>query len=89
VKIFQIINGHVNELLGINAELSEYRIENACKKCKVSHDKDGVFQNRCLKYRGGCGCRLPAATALKKKKCPRDVWYDNTINLDQLKKLKI
>lgn len=31
IKIIEILNGHINVVLGINSELSDYRIENACK----------------------------------------------------------
>ncbi len=89
-KIKHIIQGHVNVILGNNVELSDYRIENACKKCKVSHNKQGEYTNRCLSTNGGCGCPLYALTSLKDgKKCPMGIWYDDVIDFDKLKEFKI
>lgn len=85
MKIIQIINGHVNVIFGINSELSDYRIKNACKKCSVSHDEKGKFTNSCLKRNGGCGCSLDAKTALKNAECPKRIWFGETIDLDKLK----
>ena len=90
MNIKHIIQGHANVILGINKDLSDYRIENACKKCSISHNDQGEFTNKCIKAKGGCGCPLPAATALKSgKKCPKDIWYDETIDFDKLKEYKL
>lgn len=90
MEIKHIIKGHINELFGINKDLSDYRIENACKKCKVSYNEKGNFTNTCLRKNGGCGCRLKAATSLKDgKKCPMGIWYKDVINEDILEKYKI
>lgn len=85
MKIIEILNGHINVVLGINQELSDYRIENACKKCRISHNKKGQFTNRCLKSNGGCNCILTAKTSGKNSKCPKGIWFGETIDYDKLK----
>lgn len=89
MKIIEILNGHINVVLGINQELSDYRIENACKKCTVSHNEEGLFTNSCLKRNGGCGCPLNARTSLKNAKCPKGIWFGETINYDKLKEYAV
>jgi hypothetical protein len=86
IKIIEILNGHINVTLGINSELSDYRIENACKKCKVSHNEKGQFTNRCLKENGGCNCILTAKASLPDASCPKKIWFNETIDYDMLKK---
>ncbi len=85
MKIVEILNGHVNVILGINSELSDYRINNACKKCIISHNEKGEFTNQCLKKNGGCGCPLSAKTSGKNTRCPKDIWFNETIDYDKLK----
>ena len=85
MKIIEILNGHINVVLGINSELSDYRIENACKKCRISHNEEGEFTNQCLKRNGGCNCPLSAKTSKKDAKCPKSIWFGKTIDYDKLK----
>jgi len=85
MKIIEILNGHINVTLSINSELSDYRIENACKKCDASYNKQDKFSGACLKSKGGCGCNLKAKTSLKDAKCPKGIWFGETINYDKLK----
>jgi hypothetical protein len=89
MNIKHIIQGHANVILSINDDLSKYRIENACKKCSISHNKQGEFTNKCIRANGGCGCPLHAATSVKGKRCPKDIWYDETIDFDKLKEFEI
>lgn len=85
MKIIEILNGHINVVLGINEELSKYRIKKACKQCKISHNEKGQFTNRCLKENGGCACILTAKTSLLDAKCPKGIWFSETIDYDKLK----
>ncbi len=90
MKIKHILKGNINVIFGINSELSDYRIENACKKCKVSHNEEGHFTNSCLKRNGGCGCPLRALTSqTSEEKCAKGIWYDNVIDEDKLNENKM
>ena len=82
IKIVTIIQGHVNEIFGINKELMRERTK-ACLKCDYSLKK-GVYTGVCQKDKGGCGCRVKAKASLTEQVCPKGVWEGNTINYDKL-----
>lgn len=88
MKLVDIVEGHLNELLGKHKELSKSRME-ICTKCalyqmtaagplcnpdKWINEKD-ISSNE--KFEGatkGCGCRLSAKTALKHARCIVGKW---------------
>lgn len=86
--IGNIVKGHVNELLGLNTDLSKQRME-ICKACPIYSSRLGGLCNSNLylnpytneastvKREGfiqGCGCRLSAKTTLPNASCPADKW---------------
>lgn len=88
MEIGNIVNGHVNELLGLNKDISEERIK-ICYKCPLFSPKYGGLCNSKLYidpttneistkpkdgYVRGCGCRLQAKTSLLNAKCIIDKW---------------
>lgn len=88
MQIGNIINGHVNELLGLNKNISETRLA-ICKRCPLYTSKFGGLCNNRLwlntetgdvsisykeGYVKGCGCRLNAKTTLAREKCPAGKW---------------
>lgn len=85
MKIIEILNGHINVVLGINSNLSKYRIKNACKKCKVSYNEKNQYTGSCLARNGGCGCLIKQKTSLTDSKCPKGIWFGETIDYDKLK----
>ena len=83
-----IVKGHANELLGLNKNYVEMRL-NICKKCPIYSTKLGGICNDRLwlnpetndismkerdGYVRGCGCRLPAKTTLPDAKCVAGKW---------------
>lgn len=88
MEIGKIIKGHINELLSLNDNISEKRLE-ICKKCPLYLKDWGGLCNpelwmhpetketsTILKegfYRG-CGCRLQAKTTLLDAVCPCLQW---------------
>ena len=85
-----ILNGHTNELLGLNADLYKKRIR-ICKQCplykistilgevcnsKLWFNPDTVDISSVKKdgYKNGCGCRLKAKTTLPNAFCPVGKW---------------
>ena len=83
-----IVKGHVNELLGLNTDLSQQRMK-ICKECPIYSPKLGGICNNNLYldpstgnvsitlkngYIRGCGCRLSAKTTLPNASCPADKW---------------
>ena len=85
-----ILNGHTNELLGLNKNISLVRL-NICKKCKLYKNSSllGEICNNKLwinpknedisteykdGYIKGCGCRLRAKTTLVNATCPIGKW---------------
>lgn len=88
MEVGNIIKGHINELLGLNNDISEIRLE-ICKKCPLYLDKYGGQCNPKLYmdpntkdvslekkdgYYRGCGCRLLSKTTLSEAVCPVKQW---------------
>lgn len=83
-----IIQGHVNELLGRNKDISQSRL-NICYSCPLYSPNFGGVCNKKLwlnvntgdvstsskeGYKNGCGCRLNAKTKLVNEVCPLGKW---------------
>lgn len=85
-----ILNGHTNELFGLNTNMYEARIK-VCKKCplyKIStilgevcnsklwynSETEDVSTVKKDGYINGCGCRLRAKTTLPNAFCPAGKW---------------
>ena len=84
-----IINGHLNELLGTNGDIARARMK-ICKECPII--KDSFMGYMCSSklwlnpktgdvsteqkdgYKRGCGCRLSAKTRETKSSCPVGKW---------------
>lgn len=88
MEVGNIIKGHVNELLGLNKDISKIRID-ICKKCPLYKDEFGgicnpkLYMNPKTKdvslekkdgYFKGCGCRISAKTTLPDAVCPNGQW---------------
>lgn len=88
MQIFDIIQGHANELLNINEKLSKSRLQ-ICYRCPLYSKKLGgicnsrlwlnpntgdVSMNRKEGYIRGCNCRMLAKTRLSNAKCPVGKW---------------
>ena len=88
IKMINILNGHINELFGVNRELSYKRLK-VCRKCPLYSIKWSGMCNSKLwlnpetgdvsdtvrdGYYKGCGCRLDAKTTLINEKCPAGKW---------------
>lgn len=88
MEIGNIVNGHVNELLGLNKDISTIRLA-ICVKCPLYSPRFGGICNNRLWYNKetgdvstrkkdgyvrGCGCRLRAKTTLSNEKCPAGKW---------------
>ena len=88
MEIGNIIHGHVNEVLGLNEDLKEKRMQ-ICRKCPLYKDTLGGICNSSLwlnpktneisteqenDYYRGCGCRLQAKTTLATASCPAKKW---------------
>lgn len=88
LPISQIVKGHANELLGLNQDISEIRL-NICKQCPIYSSEWGGLCNSKLwldpntnqvslkekdGYVQGCGCRLLAKTTLPNAKCIAGKW---------------
>ena len=86
--IGQIVKGHVNELLGLNKDISQVRMD-ICRRCPLFLNELGGICNPKLYlnvetgdvstkkkdgYVNGCGCRLSAKTRLSGSKCPNGKW---------------
>lgn len=89
MAVKDIIEGHVNEFLNKNQELSEARLT-ICRACPLHSNKaygetcnNDLFLNPNTNetsyypkngfYRG-CGCRLKAKTTVATKHCPAKKW---------------
>lgn len=83
-----IVNGHVNEMLGLNKDISEARLK-ICKKCPIYSTQFGGICNGKLYlnpetgdvsttkkdgYVKGCSCRLNAKTTIITEHCPAKKW---------------
>lgn len=88
LPVKKIVKGHVNELLGLNENISEKRLQ-ICANCPIYSDHWGGICNSKLwlnpdtndvsnrpkeGYIQGCGCRLPAKTTLPYEKCVAGKW---------------
>lgn len=88
MEVGNIVKGHINEMLGLNKDLSEERLS-ICKECPIYSPKFGGVCNNSLwinpenenvsvfekdGYVRGCGCRLKAKTALPDAKCIINKW---------------
>ena len=88
MQIGNIVTGHVNEVLGLNKNLKDVRME-ICRKCPLyspiwggscnsrlwmSKSNGDVSTSYKPGYIKGCGCRLKAKTTLAKEKCPAGKW---------------
>ena len=86
--IGQIVQGHVNEVLGLNQDIAKVRME-ICRKCPLFKDTMGGICNPKLwlnpktgdvsttkkhNYFRGCGCRLAAKITVPRAKCPTGKW---------------
>nr|DAM86958.1 MAG TPA: 14-3-3 protein gamma [Caudoviricetes sp.] len=85
-----ILNGHTNEMLGLNKNISEVRIK-VCRSCplykrsvvlgeicnsKVWYNPEtgDISNSKKDGYINGCGCRLRAKTTLPGAFCPIGKW---------------
>lgn len=88
MEIGNIVSGHINELLGLNKNLSEERMK-VCRICPIFSEKLGGICNSKLwinpetddvslrekpGYVQGCACRLQAKTTLVNEHCPANKW---------------
>ena len=73
MNIINIIEGNLRVVLNIRTPIMEYREENYCKKCPVSH-VEGKYTGICVKNNGGCGCGAAAKTSQNGKGCPKNFW---------------
>jgi hypothetical protein len=88
MSIGEIIEGHVNELLGKNKDLSQTRLEicmqcpiclmtalgPVCDRTKYINEKDEVSNEPKIGFIRGCGCRLEAKVTIKRDHCIRAKW---------------
>lgn len=88
MNVFDIVNGHVKEVLNISKDLSENRLK-ICYRCPLYSNRLGGICNSRLwlnpntgdvsiskkdGYISGCGCRLQAKTRLPNAVCPVGKW---------------
>lgn len=88
MNIKDIIQGHWNELIGNNSDISENRLK-ICYSCPLYSSKLGGICNSNLwlnidtedisdipkdGYKNGCGCRLRAKTKVPNEVCPLNKW---------------
>jgi hypothetical protein len=89
-QAFDILQGHIRELVGNNNDLSESRLA-ICKECPIFImssnwgpmcdgtkyiNEDGTQWSwaRLKGYTKGCGCRLQAKTRIPDKHCIINLW---------------
>lgn len=88
-NIKDILDGHTNEMLGLNKDIAKERLK-ICAKCPIM--KKTVVGPVCNSkmwidpktgntsttkkdgYVNGCGCRLTAKTTLSYAECPINKW---------------
>lgn len=80
-----ILKGWTRVALNIQTPLMQYREENYCKKCPVSH-KDGKYQGTCLKENGGCGCGISAKTRQSEIGCPKGFFANDWFKPEDFEK---
>lgn len=88
MEIGNIVQGHINELLGLNKDISKSRLQ-ICYACPLYSQKLGGICNSKLwlnlitgdisttpkeGYKNGCSCRLKAKTKLPNATCPLGKW---------------
>lgn len=88
MNAFDIVNGHVKQVLNIGKDLSDNRLK-ICYRCPLYSNKFGGICNSKLwlnintgdvsvysqpGYVRGCGCRLQAKTRLSNAHCPANKW---------------
>ena len=88
MEIGNIVKGHINEVLGLNKDISVGRLQ-ICYECPLYSTKyGGLCNNRLwlnpvtgdvstikkIGYKNGCGCRLSAKTSLPNAVCPLGKW---------------
>lgn len=87
--VSDILQGHVNEALGLHKTTSEYRM-GVCRECPlyintvfgptcnsrlwINLETGDISTTRKDGYKNGCGCRLKAKTTLPNAKCPIEKW---------------
>ena len=85
----QILSGHLNEVLGLNKDISSKRLQ-ICSQCPlykktivgpICNNKlwynvrtNEVSDKQKLGFKKGCGCRLNAKTSLPNASCPLGKW---------------
>lgn len=88
-NVKDILDGHTNEMLGLNKDISEPRLA-VCKKCQlyketvlgpicnsklcVNVETGEISSSEKDGYVCGCGCRLKAKTTLHNSTCPLNKW---------------
>lgn len=88
MEVGQIIKGHINEALNLNADISKPRLQ-ICHTCPLFAKVLGGLCNSQLwlnpntgdvstepkdGYKRGCGCRVNAKTRLTNAQCPLGKW---------------
>lgn len=88
MKLGNIIQGHINEVLGLNKDIKQQRLK-ICYSCQLYLNKMGGIcnNNKYLNpitnqvsdtskdgYKRGCGCRIQAKTTLPDAHCPLNKW---------------
>lgn len=88
LPVTQIVKGHINELVGLNEDISEARMK-ICRNCPIFSNEFGGICNSKLYidpetdnvslkpldgYVKGCGCRMLAKTTLPNAKCVASKW---------------
>ena len=88
MEVGNIIKGHVNELLGLNKDISQIRLE-ICKQCPLYLDglrprcNPNLYMNPKTRdisinkkdgYYKGCGCYLKSKTTIPNAVCPNEQW---------------
>ena len=87
MNLAHILEGHFNELIKSNQDLSEGRLK-ICNDCLIfkkdsfkCNDKlwinptlNKVSKTQQIGYYQGCGCRLKAKTTVAESICPANKW---------------
>lgn len=88
MQIGQIVKGHINEVLGLNQDIAQQRLQ-VCYSCPLYTSRLGGLCNDRLwlnpntgdvsidkkeGYKRGCGCRLLAKTRIPTASCPLNKW---------------
>lgn len=85
-----ILNGHINELFGLNKDISKARLQ-VCRECplykrsvvlgEICNNKiwynpstENISEVQIEGYINGCGCRLKAKTTSSSVVCPLGKW---------------